>query len=269
MTAHGVWSVREGILVKNDQGEAEIAPIPWLGSESLEEAITFCQAAPPYLDREWLSQIPDHLPATQFGFACLLDPLPKRECPVESALLLGTVQQAMTWDPPTNQPVTVKIKIGVAPVAEEQGILDQLLQRWPQGSRLRLDANGGLSLAASREWLGWCAEQPVEFVEQPVRDPELLWLLAAEFSTPIAIDESLGRDLTLWRDWPGVLVIKPSLWGSPYTLIRVCQALRPDAVISSALETPVGYGHVLRVGEQLRPWLRRERLWGLGGAAWR
>ena len=41
-TAHGVWSIRNGLLVGLQQGDAigwgEVAPLPWFGTETLEEA---------------------------------------------------------------------------------------------------------------------------------------------------------------------------------------------------------------------------------------
>ncbi|MEN9220189.1 MAG: o-succinylbenzoate synthase [Thermostichales cyanobacterium GMQP_bins_62] len=268
VTAEGVWSVREGILLAGPGGQAEIAPLPGWGSESLAAAIAFCQGAPADLDPEWLTTIPDHLPATQFGFTCLLNPLPDLGWPPTSARLLGSLSQALSQPLDFPQPVTVKLKIGLLPPKQEQQLLTTLLHRLPPGSQVRLDANARLTLDQSRFWLEWCQDQPVEYLEQPVGDPDGLWQLAQEFPTPIAIDESLGKDLCLWQDWPGVLVIKPSLWGCPYRLLQQCRQIRPDAVISSAMETAVGYGHVIRVGQQLRPWLRRQRPWGVGITQW-
>ncbi|MGL5795420.1 MAG: o-succinylbenzoate synthase, partial [Waterburya sp.] len=47
-TSHGVWQVREGIIIslidqngKTTQGE--IAPLPWFGSETIAQAVEFCQ----------------------------------------------------------------------------------------------------------------------------------------------------------------------------------------------------------------------------------
>ena len=48
-TRYGPWSVREGIilqLINHEQqiGWGEIAPLPWFGSETLEQALHFCQS---------------------------------------------------------------------------------------------------------------------------------------------------------------------------------------------------------------------------------
>ncbi len=50
-TSHGIWDVREGIILRltdetGQVGWGEIAPIPWFGSESLQQALDFCQQLP-------------------------------------------------------------------------------------------------------------------------------------------------------------------------------------------------------------------------------
>ena len=56
-TSHGVWEVREGIIVRlvDADGEAsygEIAPISWFGSETIEQARNFCKQLPQKLTLE-------------------------------------------------------------------------------------------------------------------------------------------------------------------------------------------------------------------------
>ena len=74
-TSHGNWEVREGIILRlTDEngriGWGEIAPIPWFGSETLEQAKEFCQQLPPEITATDIFSIPDELPACQFGFEC-------------------------------------------------------------------------------------------------------------------------------------------------------------------------------------------------------
>ncbi|HEY9609468.1 MAG TPA: o-succinylbenzoate synthase, partial [Allocoleopsis sp.] len=77
-TSHGKWEVREGIILSlTDEtgrvGWGEIAPIPWFGSETIEQALAFCQQLPPKITTIDILGIPDELPACQFGFesACV------------------------------------------------------------------------------------------------------------------------------------------------------------------------------------------------------
>jgi len=72
-TSHGNWEVREGIILRlTDEtgriGWGEIAPIPWFGSETLEQALDFCQQLPPQITTTDIFSIPATLPACQFGF---------------------------------------------------------------------------------------------------------------------------------------------------------------------------------------------------------
>lgn len=72
-TSHGNWNIREGIIIRlTDEtgkiGWGEIAPIPWFGSETLEQAWDFCQQLPPKITADTIFSIPTELPACQFGF---------------------------------------------------------------------------------------------------------------------------------------------------------------------------------------------------------
>ena len=72
-TSHGNWDVREGIILRltNETGRVgwgEIAPISWFGSETLEQALDFCQQLPPEITSTDVFSIPAELPACQFGF---------------------------------------------------------------------------------------------------------------------------------------------------------------------------------------------------------
>jgi o-succinylbenzoate synthase len=72
-TSHGNWEVREGISLSlvdetGRVGKGEIAPIPWFGSETLEQALEFCHKLPSQIAITDIFSIPSELPACQFGF---------------------------------------------------------------------------------------------------------------------------------------------------------------------------------------------------------
>jgi O-succinylbenzoate synthase len=76
-TNHGTWDTREGIILRltDDTGKigwGEIAPIPWFGSETLQQALEFCRQLPGEIAAETIFSIPDTLPACQFGFESAL-----------------------------------------------------------------------------------------------------------------------------------------------------------------------------------------------------
>ena len=150
-----------------------------------------------------------------------------------------------------------------ADAADELAILDDLLARLPEQTRLRLDANGAWTPRQATRWLERCADRPIEFVEQPCfadvsqgaagqrRADDALLGLAREYPTPIALDESVTglASLRAWLDrgWPGVVVVKPALAGTPETVLALLTKHQADVVFSSALETPVGRRAALRM----------------------
>jgi len=149
-----------------------------------------------------------------------------------------------------------KWKVGVGDHDEELGLLDDLLARLPGGARLRLDANGAWDRRGAERWLERCAERPIEFVEQPVAPTargadDLLRGLAADFPTPLALDESLVHDGDVERwlaaGWPGLFVVKPALLADPSGVCGQLAQAKARVVFSSALETAVGAQAALRL----------------------
>jgi o-succinylbenzoate synthase len=183
-TNHGIWKVREGIIIRltNALGNAsygEIAPIPWFGSETLGEALEFCQQLPSRVSHEEILGICDRLPATQFGFGSaweglgnpeitpnpltkgaleIIPPFVRGARGVPLSYLLPTGIAALNaWQTPWQQGYrTFKWKIGVAPIHQELDLFQQLVNLLPSGTKLRLDANGGLNLEQAKLWLGEC-----------------------------------------------------------------------------------------------------------------
>jgi o-succinylbenzoate synthase len=258
-TAHGEWSVREGLIIQliDEAGSkywGEIAPIPWFGSESLAEAIEFCVSLGDSIS--WPLEIPDQFPATQFAFSAAIpygyEPLePVTEDVGWSVLLPAGVKVLEAWQRPWKLGHrTFKWKIGVLGVTEELAIFDQLLAALPQGAKLRLDANAGLSYEDACIWLSSLPLNSVEFLEQPVAGLSEMLQLAECFETPLAIDElvsNLGRLQDCYEQgWRGIYVIKPCIAGSLGALTDFIQERQLDVVLSSSLESSIGRQVILR-----------------------
>jgi len=161
-----------------------------------------------------------------------------------------------------------KWKVGVSELSEELGLLDELCGSLPEGARLRLDANGAWTVKQASRWLEYCAERPVEFVEQPISAnaraaQDILLGLANDFPTSIALDESLvtDGDVEQWVGcgWRGVYVVKPSLLARPREALK--RLATADVVFSSALETALGARAALRLAYG---WTGKRRALGFG-----
>jgi O-succinylbenzoate synthase len=261
-TAHGLWTEREGLLVRLEDeagraGFGEIAPVPWFGTETPAEAEEVCRSLGEKVNATALDAVPERFGCVRFALACaLVEPAkvaPEKRLPVAALLPAGRAALKMLPEKLEAGFLAFKWKVGVERAEEELGVLDDLLARLPEYARLRLDANGAWDRRQAEKWLGRCAERPVEFVEQPVAPDkeETLLGLAEDYPVTLALDESV-TDLAAaceWqaKGWPGVFVLKPALAGPPEEIAAWIRATRADVVFSSAIETALGRTAILRV----------------------
>lgn len=260
-THHGTWSVREGILITLTGGDGhraqgEIAPLPAFGSETLAEAIRFCQQLPTVLMPADLAAIPDALPVCQFGFGCAGEQLGLFSTGAPAVLpqaslaycgLLPTGEAALeVWPALWERGYrTLKWKIGVQSLEVELEQFHRLIQRLPASALLRLDANGGLTLGETEAWLAACDPvSSIEYLEQPVAEWSALLPLQGQYRTPMALDESVASLAQLQdcyhRGWRGIFTIKAAIMGYPHRLRQFCLSHHLDVVFSSVFETEVG-----------------------------
>lgn len=295
-THHGTWAVREGIIVKLTDvdgrvGLGEIAPLPNFGSETLEDAMALCQSWPHPVRWEDIRAIPSTHPASQFGLESAWEMLQSSKnrfdgSGVDTAAahdyccLLPTGSAAqMAWQQPYDRgDRTFKWKIGVAPISEEMEGFENLVQTLPSDVRLRLDANGGLTLDEAQRWLSVCDRlldtdsAQVEFLEQPQPPAQFddMLALSRQYRTAIALDESVATLTQLQtcyqRGWRGPVVIKAAIAGFPSALRRWCQSVDADVVWSSVFETAIARQFILT---RLVPTVpQRGRALGFGVTQW-
>ncbi|NJL82922.1 MAG: o-succinylbenzoate synthase [Chloroflexaceae bacterium] len=287
-TSQGSWALREGIIVQltddgGNWGWGEIAPLPWFGSETLAEALIFCQSWPGKIARTEIFKICDRLPACQFGFESALAALEKHNQLKEQIIdlsgltyswLLPAGEAALShWKLAWQRGVrTFKWKIGVYSLQQEIQIFWELVAALPQGAGLRLDANGGLNKATVEAWFV-AADQTgmVEFIEQPLppEDFEKMLALSSTYATPIALDESVVTIAQMQscyeRGWRGIFVIKAAIAGSPRRWQQFCLETEIDVVFSSVFETAIGRQAVLQLAAQ---WGNPRRAVGFGVNQW-
>ena len=274
-TSYGNWDVREGIILRltneSQIGLGEVAPLSWFGSETLEQALDFCQQLPNEITDETISSISSDLPACQFGFESAWEALREERkafpCPLTYSALLPAGKAALqAWQTLWEQGYrTFKWKIGVYPISHELEIFHLLTQALPASAKLRLDANGGLTYDDANLWLWTCDNLrakdqlllEIEFIEQPlpVKQFEGMQELAMCYFTPIALDESVATidqlEACFHQGWRGIFVIKPSIAGSPKRSRQFCHEHTIDAVFSSVFETTVGRQAALALANEL------------------
>ena len=267
ITHHGIWSSREGIIItledaKGRIGRGEIAPVSWFGSETLSEALAFCQQLPEQVTENLSKEIPASFPCCQFALESAMfhldhPLLDENEFDFQYTCLLQAGEKAL--EQLTENVQSYKWKIGVYPIEKEQNIFLDLVKSLTPGSKLRLDANGGLTLAQSRQWLSLLEgyQQIVEFLEQPLASCEFeaMLQLSKEYNTAIALDESVSGIQQIVnsynRGWRGIYVIKPAIAGSVSKLRQICLDFALDVVVSTVFETKIGRSMSLYLAKEI------------------
>ena len=266
-TSHGVWQIREGIIIslecRSGIGQGEIAPLSWFGSETLSEALDFCQQLGKNISVEEIAAIPGSLPACQFAFESAWLNLSQNASSdnLSYCYLLPAGDRALSaWQEIYNRQAatTFKWKIGVYPLATEIEILKRLVDDLPATVKLRLDANAGLNLSQAEKLLSVTDTlDAIAFVEQPLPSDRFtdMMQLSQIYSTTLALDESVASYTKLVaayeRGWRGVFVIKAAIMGFPSRLKQFCQHNSLDIVFSSVFETEVGRNAVLKIASEL------------------
>lgn len=257
-TGHGIWTVREGILLcltddQNRNGFGEISPLEWFGTETLAEADELCRGFGSRINDGDIGAIAEDRPCCRFAFESARNMLHEswrggsRQFEVagllpggESALEELTALSGQGYH-------TFKWKVGVDTPEKEQPVLARLVDRLPKNGRLRLDANGAFNEDQSTGWLRLLERHDcIEFLEQPLPPEHFQTMLdlSRNFKTPIALDESVASLQNLQQavaeGWAGPLVVKPAILGSPADFIQWSKDCGNKLVFSSVFETGIG-----------------------------
>jgi o-succinylbenzoate synthase len=267
---------REGLLVRlqgdGSTGWGECAPLPAFGSESLATASRFLARLQGNTRiAELHAALRAAPPASAFAIACAIHDLqePTTAMPppavVPSAALLrlnaGSAVAASNAGPSST---CIKLKVGRDDARREIAWFHALIDQTPATLRLRLDPNRLWTEADLQAWIPTFAAAAgrIDFVEEPLPSSSFQlrdWLhLASRLPVPIALDEWLSEQpqhlqQAIDADWPGWLVIKPSISGDPTRWFPLPEKLARRCVLSSVYESPVGFGHLQRLCRVL-PW---------------
>ena len=258
-TAHGEWSFREGFIVRVEEdgrvGFGEVAPIPDFGTETVDEARSFLKR----LCQDHDLDVPDSLPCCAFGLSSARSGPPSDDHGFEVAALLPSGASALQIARETMAQGyhSLKWKVGVTSFVEEGDVFRSLVKILPRGIKLRLDANGGLSLGDAERWLNLLSpySEFVEFIEQPLPPgrEEAMESLCEGTGIPIALDESLNGPIgARWfEEWSGPLVIKPLLMGELSSLRARLTPVADRVVWSSSFESAFGLMNALSLMQDL------------------
>ncbi|NTV26581.1 MAG: o-succinylbenzoate synthase [Chlorobiaceae bacterium] len=272
---------REGLLLglRTPDGGAtafgEIAPLPGLHDESLEEAERslggIISTIPDLIDGpiDTLHQLIEHVslpPSVATGvemavlnfrasLAGTLPPLPATLRPARriavNALLAGTPETVLARAE-TGYAAgfrTFKLKVQSGRIDEAIASVRAFHESFGEKSELRLDANQSLTLD---EAIGFGCSIPggsVTYIEEPVQDAALIPLFHERTGILSALDETLWQKPELLAEIPtealGALILKPNRLGGilkSLDLAALAGRMGLEAVFSSAFESGVSLG---------------------------
>ena len=162
--------------------------------------------------------------------------------PTDKSLLLKTLDVMIAKHDNCQNALTFKWKVGNYTNESELTLLEQILDRIPKNSKLRIDANGGWTRNQANHWTKKLINEPrLEWLEQPLpaNDIEGLEILARKI--PVALDESLTYLPSLQKTWTSWQIRHPLLDGDPRMLLKNLNNKQSLISISTAFETGIGY----------------------------
>ena len=241
LTGRGPVDAVDRLLLRTETddgiGYGEVAPWPGFPTETIDQAVEVVRSA-----QGNLARLRAVAAAAGEALPCLRAALSSCDHWTEIAAFAGQLDGAGLAESASATAVrakadegfrTIKLKLdGTIAPADVRALLGEL-----PAVRLRLDANGGLDLAAARAWTELARAEPrIDFLEQPlpVGHPGYASLGPAK----VALDESFLTPAGI--DWAGPLVVKPALVGD-WDAFRAWRATHPGPVVySSAFETAIG-----------------------------
>jgi o-succinylbenzoate synthase len=142
---------------------------------------------------------------------------------------------------------TFKIKVGRNNFADDLYVLKSIREKFQNKIKIRIDANCAWTFDQAVNYLTQLTEFNIEYIEQPVKNIDELIRLSKLSSIPIAVDESINSfqdaESILNNSPIDFLVIKPSIIGGireTARIIKLANAVNKKIIISSAFESAIG-----------------------------
>lgn len=286
---------RSGLIIKISDGNGysgfgEVAPLPGLHEENLDEALENFREIVPLLESREIPPSLERLdngfenyigkkailPSVRFGLEMTilsllaehrglsLGRLLSQNCQKAvqiNGLLLGEVDEMLEE---AERLVidgyrVIKMKVGRKSIDEEIRTVNQVQEIIDGKAQLRLDANLRWSFADAVRFAKSVGPKNIEYIEEPCPDSTQLNEFFDQTKMPIALDESL--DLLLLDGLENVrglkaLVIKPSVIGGferSMKLVRHGIALDIYPVISSVFESGLGLSALSNFAASFNP----------------
>jgi len=246
---------RKGFIIRladesGKEGFGEVAPLPGLSHETLEEALSFLRSLREKILQKELS--PTFFPpSVMFGMESAVSQL---YSPLTEDLSFTTTR--FFYDPKEATPIggNVKIKLGSYDLSQAISIAKRFIEK---GAKLRIDLNRKWSLKETKEFCRHFSCEEILYIEEPVQYFMELEAFHEETGFFYALDEHLlfhPLERILKLKGLSHLIVKPSIHGG----LDQCKAIQlaasnVECVFSTSFETDIGLSHIVRISSKINP----------------
>jgi O-succinylbenzoate synthase len=215
--------VREGALLSGPAGWGEFSPFPDYGPRECARWLACALEAAGY---GWPAPVRDSVPVNVTVPA--VGPEQAHAIVARSGCRTAKVKVAEPGQPESDD------------IARVEAVRDAI----GPGGKVRVDANGGWSVAAAQRVLTALRRFGLEYAEQPCRTLPELAALRQKVDVPLAADESIRRaeDPLAVRaaGAADIVVLKTQPLGGVRPALQIADACGLPVVVSSAVESSVG-----------------------------
>lgn len=264
--------VRDGLLVRihagGTSGIGEASPLPSLGAPAVAAAVAILrqddgEGVPPWV-RFGIDTARLDLEGRRRGLAIckLLEPAARSSVPVNATLTAGAPEAvaADAADAQTRGFGTVKIKVALGGVDDDERRLAAVRARCGARLRIRIDANQGWTEAGALAALSRLERFDLEYVEQPVPADDLEALARVRERSPVlvAADEAVtgadaARRIAALRA-ADVLIVKPARvggFGPARDIAEIARGAGLKFVLTSTIDSSIGVAAALHLAASL------------------
>ena len=241
------YSKREGVLIERDGKWAEASPLPGFSLDSIDDVIGALRG----------QQV--NPKSLEFALSALSEPAITQVSVPWNFLLLGDRQQVMAGVDRCLESgcSAAKLKVGRGDLQTEVELVKAVRGQLPSDVRLRLDANQAWTIDEATSFIDSLRGIDLEYIEEPLQNPQELEQLFSQTGVRYALDESLSQhaDMDAWLEaCPNAvaLICKPTILGGRADVQRLVATGKP-ITFTAAFESGVGLARIVQLAAEFAP----------------
>ncbi|MDA8563450.1 o-succinylbenzoate synthase [Mariniblastus sp.] len=237
------YTTREGVLIERDGKWAEASPLLGFSLDSIDDVIAGLRG------EQGRSK------SFEFALSALEEPAVERIAVPWNFLLVGDRDRVMAGVDRCVESCckAAKLKVGRGDLRAEIELVWAVRERLPSEVQLRLDANQAWTLDEAALFIESLQGIDLEYIEEPLQDPQQLEELFSRTGVRYALDETLTHH-ELIDAWPNAaaLICKPTILGGRVAVERLAAAGKP-ITFTAAFESGVGIARIVQLAAEFSP----------------